>query len=144
MEVNTSAAKYAYSQGKIVILDCGGRDDVIPEELLDNITYISPNETELLRLDSSISLSEPINLETLVEEVRSKLLAKRPNLRVLLKLGSKGSAIITKDIFVKGEVVTHINKNILNDYKIIDTVGAGDCFTGAFAVRHSELDWSNV
>jgi sugar/nucleoside kinase (ribokinase family) len=56
MEVNTAAAKYAYSQGKTVILDCGGRDDEIPEELLDNITYISPNETELLRLDSSISL----------------------------------------------------------------------------------------
>jgi ribokinase len=63
---------------------------------------------------------------------------------VLLKLGSKGSAIITKDIFVKGEVVTQINHNILNDYKIIDTVGAGDCFTGAFAVKHSELDWSNA
>jgi ribokinase len=62
---------------------------------------------------------------------------------VLLKLGSKGSAIITKDIFVKGEVVTHINHGILNDYKIIDTVGAGDCFTGAFAVKHSELDWSS-
>jgi len=31
MEVNTAAAKYAYSQGKIVILDCGGRDDEIPE-----------------------------------------------------------------------------------------------------------------
>ena len=144
MEVNTTAAKYAYSQGKIVILDCGGRDDEIPEELLDNITYISPNETELLRLDSSISLSEPINLVTLVEEVRNKLLTKRPNLRVLLKLGSRGSAIITKDTFVKGEVVTQINKNILNDYKIIDTVGAGDCFTGAFAVKHSELDWSNA
>jgi ribokinase len=25
----------------------------------------------------------------------------------------------------------------------VDTVGAGDCFTGAFAVRHSELDWSD-
>jgi sugar/nucleoside kinase (ribokinase family) len=39
-------------------------------------------------------------------------------------------------------VVTSINSKILEDYKIIDTVGAGDCFTGAFAVRHSELDWS--
>jgi ribokinase len=43
MGVNLSAAKYAHSQGKTVILDCGGRDDPIPEELLDNITYISPN-----------------------------------------------------------------------------------------------------
>jgi sugar/nucleoside kinase (ribokinase family) len=34
------------------------------------------------------------------------------------------------------------NEQILSEYKIVDTVGAGDCFTGAFAVRHAELDWS--
>jgi sugar/nucleoside kinase (ribokinase family) len=81
-------------------------------------------------------------LELITKEIRSKLLAKHPNLRVLLKLGSKGSAIITSSVFVRGDVVTSINKDILKDYKIIDTVGAGDCFTGAFAVRHSELDWA--
>jgi sugar/nucleoside kinase (ribokinase family) len=31
----------------------------------------------------------------------------------------------------------------MEDFKIIDTVGAGDCFTGAYAVKHSELDWSD-
>lgn len=36
-----------------------------------------------------------------------------------------------------------LNPQVLKHYKIIDTVGAGDCFTGAFAVKHSELDWSN-
>jgi len=45
MHINLLAAKYATSKGKTVILDCGGRDDDIPDELLDNITYISPNET---------------------------------------------------------------------------------------------------
>jgi hypothetical protein len=43
MNINLIAAKFAYSKGKTVILDCGGRDDPIPAELLDNITYISPN-----------------------------------------------------------------------------------------------------
>ena len=51
MHIDVLAAKFAYSKGKTVILDCGGRDDNIPNELLDNITYISPNETELKRLD---------------------------------------------------------------------------------------------
>jgi ribokinase len=60
---------------------------------------------------------------------------------VLLKLGSKGSAIITKDISSWGKTVTMVNPQVLKDYKIIDTVGAGDCFTGAFTVKHSELDW---
>jgi sugar/nucleoside kinase (ribokinase family) len=45
MEIDVLAAKYAKSKGKTVILDCGGRDDPIPEELLENLDYISPNET---------------------------------------------------------------------------------------------------
>jgi hypothetical protein len=43
MELDTLAAKYAKSKGKIVILDCGGRDDDIPSELIENLDYISPN-----------------------------------------------------------------------------------------------------
>jgi hypothetical protein len=31
MKMNVLAAKYAKEKGKMVILDCGGRDDVIPE-----------------------------------------------------------------------------------------------------------------
>jgi ribokinase len=56
MSLNLVAAKYAHSRGKVVILDCGGRDDPISDELLDNITYISPNETELERLDDTIKI----------------------------------------------------------------------------------------
>lgn len=41
------------------------------------------------------------------------------------------------------DVVTKTNHEILKKYKIFDTVGAGDCFTGAFAVKLSELDWSD-
>ena len=35
---------------KFSMLDCGGRNDLIEKELLDNLTFISPNETELERL----------------------------------------------------------------------------------------------
>jgi ribokinase len=31
MEINLAAAKYAHSQSKVVILDCGGRDDPISD-----------------------------------------------------------------------------------------------------------------
>lgn len=91
-----------------------------------------------MRLDSSIVIEEgKLDLPAIAGEIRSKLIAKHPNLRVLLKLGSKGSAIITSEVLVRGDVVTGLNPAILQDYSIIDTVGAGDCFTGAFAVRHS-------
>lgn len=36
--------------GKIVVLDCGGRDDPITKEFLENIDFINPNETELARI----------------------------------------------------------------------------------------------
>lgn len=49
--------------------------------------------------------------------------------------------MISKDLHVKCPASS--NEEVLKDFKIVDTVGAGDCFTGAFAVKHSELDWSD-
>jgi hypothetical protein len=34
MNMNVLAAKYAKEKGKMVMLDCGGRDDDIPSELI--------------------------------------------------------------------------------------------------------------
>lgn len=95
MEIDVLAAQYAKSKGKTVILDCGGRDDPIPEELLQNLDYISPNQTELVRLDPTI------NLDDIVNEVRNKLISKYPHLKVLLKEGSKGSSLISSTLHVK-------------------------------------------
>lgn len=61
----------------------------------------------------------------------------------MLKLGSKGAHIITEDLSLHVDVVTKTNHDILKDYKIVDTVGAGDCFTGAFAVKFTELNWKD-
>lgn len=97
---------------------------------MSNLDFISPNETELLRIDPNVDINNP------VEEIRQKIIAKYKNLKVLLKLGSKGSMLITDSLEVKVDVCTNRNKQVLEDYKIIDTVGAGDCFTAAFAVRH--------
>lgn len=90
-----------------------------------------------MRIDPTIEIGEEFNLDNVAKEIRNKLLAKHPNLKVLLKLGSRGSAMITTDIVVQGNSVTALNPQVLKDYTIVDTVGAGDCFTGAFAVRHS-------
>lgn len=51
--------------------------------------------------------------------------------------------MITLEHAVMSQTVSSLNPKVLDDYKIVDTVGAGDCFTGAFAVKHSELDWSD-
>lgn len=63
-----------------------------------------------------------------------------PNLRVLLKQGEFGSTM-----FYKGEdghvQETHKPAYDFKDFpelKLVDTTGAGDCFTGAFAVKMLE------
>lgn len=64
MAINTLAAIYAKSLGKIVILDCGGSDDEIPVELIQNLDFLSPNSTELLRIDPTI------DEKNMLEEIR--------------------------------------------------------------------------
>ena len=56
-----------------------------------------------------------------------------------MKLGSNGSAYISKLKEIKMKTVTELNPSILKEYKIIDTTGAGDCFTAAFSVRYIEI-----
>ena len=143
MSLVKASSCYAHSLGKTVILDCGGQDEPISEETLGHITYISPNETELMRLDPTIKLGEDYNFKNIVEEIRSKLLVKHPKLSVLLKLGGRGAALISSDLAVEGPSVTLTHPEVLDKFKIVDTVGAGDCFTGAFAVSHSELNWGD-
>lgn len=107
MAINVLAAKYAKEKGKIVMLDCGGRDDHIPVELLANLDYISPNETEILRIDPDVNVDNP------VEDIRSKIISKYKNLKVILKLGSKGSMLITDKINIHCNVATKINPRCL-------------------------------
>ena len=48
--INLLAAKHMHSNKKLVMLDCGGRDDKINDDLLSHLTFVSPNETELERI----------------------------------------------------------------------------------------------
>lgn len=88
---------------------------------MKNLTFISPNATELLRIDPTIDCDKA----NVVNEIRSKLISKYPKLTFILKMGSKGSRVITDKLDVYVPVATKINPKILDHYKIIDTVGAG-------------------
>lgn len=37
--------------GKVVVLDCGGRDEPLKEELISLLDFISPNEVRATKLD---------------------------------------------------------------------------------------------
>lgn len=88
---------------------------ILPKETLPNIDYIVPNEIEIL--------------EILPDYTDAKSAAKG-----LLELGVK-NVIITLGKrgcdFYSNERIEHFDT--YNNIKPVDTVGAGDCFTGSFA-----------
>ena len=90
----------------------------IDDEDLDGIYCITPNETELGILIGK----EPTNLDEYIEG--AKLLLKKNVGNVIVTLGSFGSVLVNKD----GATVVEAYK-----IKAVDTVGAGDSFTGSLS-----------
>jgi ribokinase len=82
----------------------------IKRELIEKVTYFTPNELEYNLLFPELSLSEGM--------------AKYPN-KIIVTMGSKGV------YFNDGEKEVHVSS-----YKVkpLDTTGAGDTFNGAFGV----------
>ncbi|KAK2368298.1 pfkB carbohydrate kinase family protein [Trifolium repens] len=118
--VNVQVAKAARNAGVPVIFDAGGMDEPIPQELLDFVDIFSPNESELARLTGLPTES--------FEEIKQAAVKchKLGVKQVLVKLGSKGSAL-----FIEEEP---IQQPAIFAKIVIDMTGAGDTFTAAFAV----------
>ncbi len=85
----------------------------VPQNVLDKVTYLTPNEHEAAILFDNMA----------TEDILSRYAGK-----VLMTLGSKGVAY-----YEEGEV------QIVPAFKVtpVDTTGAGDTFNGAFAVARA-------
>lgn len=119
--VNIQVAKAARSAGVPVIMDAGGMDAPFPQELFNFIDIFSPNESELSRLTG-------IPTESFEQITQAVLKCHKMGVKqVLVKLGAKGSAL-----FVEGE--EPIKQPVISAAQVLDTTGAGDTFTAAFAV----------
>uniref|UniRef100_A0A2P2NG04 Ribokinase n=1 Tax=Rhizophora mucronata TaxID=61149 RepID=A0A2P2NG04_RHIMU len=119
--VNIQVAKAAKSAGVPVIFDAGGMDAPMSLELLNVVDIFSPNETELSRItemptDGFEQIGQAIMK---CHEMGVK--------QVLVKLGARGSAL-----FVEGE--KPVKQPIIPAARVVDTTGAGDTYTAAFAV----------
>ncbi|MBA0584880.1 hypothetical protein Gorai_015675 [Gossypium raimondii] len=114
----TLAAKGA---GVTVIMDAGGMDAPMPQELLKFVDIFSPNESELRRLTGM-----PTDNFEQISQAAAKC-HKMGVRQVLVKLGAKGSAL-----FIEGE--EPITQPIIPAAQVVDTTGAGDTFTASFAV----------
>ncbi|CAL9048073.1 unnamed protein product [Musa banksii] len=119
--VNIQVAQAAKGAGVPVILDAGGKEGPVPDELIKLVDIFSPNETELARL-TGMPTETFEQISHAAKRIHEKAVKK-----VLVKLGAKGSAL-----FIEGE--DPIVQPIIPASEVLDTTGAGDTFTAAFAV----------
>jgi ribokinase len=91
----------------------------LPPELLAKVSILTPNETEARQI------AGVANDEDDITATATALLDSGIDVAVIT-LGSAGSLIVTPD---------GIEESPAFPVKAIDTVGAGDCFTGALAVE---------
>lgn len=118
MQINTIVAEYAAAKGVPVMLNCAPIAP-IPEALLKNITYISPNEHEAQIL-TGIEVKDEASIEAALKAIHDMGI---PN--ALITLGSRGVA------FDAGNGVEY--SPALKNLDLKDTTAAGDSFVGAFS-----------
>jgi len=117
--INIQACKIAKNHRALTVLDVGGVDKPITNELLSLLDIISPNKTELKRIcGKELDFSDEIELISVIEDLRKN--SNNKNLEILLKLGSKGASYIDKE-----NNIFHQNAFNFDDLPILDTTGAG-------------------
>ncbi|GLI68634.1 hypothetical protein VaNZ11_013004, partial [Volvox africanus] len=120
--VNIKVAHWAQAAGVPVFLDAGGVEGPIAPELLSCLSVLSPNETELSRLTGL-----PTDGEEQVRAAAEQLMAAGVK-AVLVKLGSEGSLLLP------GQGQPALRQQAIKAQEVVDTTGAGDCFTATYAV----------
>ena len=98
----------------------------LPAELLRNVDFLTPNETETLALLGEPDLSMDVDSD--VERAAGQLLALGPR-SVILKLGARGCLVATEGRSIREPGF---------EVSAVDTTGAGDVFNGAFATAMAE------
>ena len=120
------AAKWGKQKGMIVILNPAPARE-LPDELIANVDYILPNETELNLLSGV-----PVTDITSAEKAARGLLARGAK-NVVVTLGEKGA------LFVSNK---QVSQAAAHKIEVVDTTAAGDAFIGGFASKLLESDSS--
>lgn len=109
--------------GKTVILNPAPAPDSLPDDIWEKIDYLTPNETELLKLTGQQVMT--------MDNIRNGAhqLLKKGVKNVLVTLGEKGVLFVNdmeEQLFPARKVTA------------VDTTAAGDCFNGAFVTGLAE------
>jgi ribokinase len=138
-ETSLKLAKEARQLGKIIAWDPGVKSEMglkRVEALLKNVDYLAANEAEIANLTGS----------KVPGEAARRLIKRNPNLKVLAKVGPKGSMLYQGKRRIMGQALDLNHRGL----KVVNTVGCGDAFLGAFVAALSEgqpdreaLKWGN-
>ena len=120
--VNEVLAAAAAKAGVPVILDVGGEDRPISDNLMKHITYISLNLSELARLTNMPTDTDDKILDA------AKSLQPRGARNVLLTLGDQGSLLLCET----GQLLRQGCCPVPGG-KVLDATAAGDAYRAAFA-----------
>jgi ribokinase len=122
LEATQLAFGVAHSTGVTTIFNPAPAFDV-PDDLLQNVDYCIPNETELVHIaGGDVSTWEGI-------ERSARRLLQRGAKTVIVTLAERGALIVTPEIV---EQIPGLS------VKAVDTSGAGDAFIGSLAVLLAE------
>ena len=125
-ETVLAAAIEARRQGALVVLDpAPAPTSPLPQELIDNVDVMTPNETEAAILAGL----PPGRLQPAQAAELGKALQKRGAKTVIMKLGDQGCVLVRS-----GEPVLLPAPNV----EAKDTTAAGDTFNAGLAVALSE------
>lgn len=132
-------ARNARRLGKTVVWDPGVKSELRIEgvkALLQEIDYVVANESECMNLTG---IENP-------EEAAKKLLKENEKLKVVTKLGSQGAMLHSE----KKRITVKCLDLERHQLKVVNTVGCGDAFLGAFVAALAEgrvdeeaLRWGN-
>ena len=115
--------QWAKENNKVTVLNPAPAPDSIPEDVLQGLDYITPNETELEKLTG-------IPTDTLdgIEKAARKLLSQGVG-NVLVTIGAQGAFLCNREMAKVFPTIT---------VKPVDTTAAGDTFNAGFVVALSQ------
>lgn len=117
------AIKLAKKHNRLVILNPAPAPDSLPREVIAELDYLTPNETELARIAGL-----PVNNAEEAVAAGKKLVAEGVG-TVLATLGEQGALLVTRD---RTQVIPTLKVDA------VDTTAAGDTFNGAFVAALAE------
>lgn len=125
MDINIQVARYAHRKGVPVMLN-SAPSAPLPEELLQCLTYISPNEHEVKDLTGIAIPHDGSRVDMEAAKAAAEALRAKGVDQVLITLGAAGAALLRDGRLYHSSAVQGV--------RAIDPTAAGDSFVGAFCV----------